>query len=47
MLSEVLSNKYKTIEDYMNSNRLVINADKTYLEIEQYHTEAQNSQIVT
>ena len=31
ILSSVLSNKYKAIEDYMVANRLVINSDKTHL----------------
>ena len=31
ILSNVLSEKYKAIEEYMVSNRLVINADKTHL----------------
>ena len=31
ILSQVLSNKYKVIEEYLVSNKLVINADKTHL----------------
>ena len=31
MLSTVLTNKYKVIEEYMVGNKLVINADKTHL----------------
>jgi hypothetical protein len=31
VLSNTLTNKYKTISDYMESNKLVINADKTHL----------------
>ena len=31
VLSEVLTNKYKQISNYMESNKLVINADKTHL----------------
>lgn len=31
ILSEVLSSKYDLLEDWMNSNKLVINADKTHL----------------
>ena len=31
LMSEVLTHKYKIIEEYMVSNKLVINADKTYL----------------
>ena len=31
ILSNVLSEKYKVIEEYMVSNKLVINADKTHL----------------
>ena len=30
-LSDVLSNKYKCIAEYMTANKLVINADKTHL----------------
>ena len=31
ILSNTLTNKYKIITNYMESNRLVINADKTHL----------------
>ena len=31
VLSRVLSDKYKKLEDWMNSNKLVINPDKTHL----------------
>ena len=31
VISQKLSDHYSTIEEYMNSNRLVINSDKTHL----------------